>query len=112
MVMVVGDIINYSTISQVTDEQVIAQSLHTLWHEVGGVLQAHRGTLNHYAGDAIFAIWEASRFPDAAERAIDFALAANRLVDELAPNCRCATRTARRSGWAGVWCRAWPHWPP
>ncbi len=37
MVMVVGDIINYSTISEVTDEGVIAQSLHTLWHEVGGV---------------------------------------------------------------------------
>jgi class 3 adenylate cyclase len=85
MVMVVGDIINYSTISQVTDEGIVARSLHTLWHEVGGVLQAHQGTLNHYAGDAIFAIWEASRFSDAAERAIDFAVAANRLVEELGP---------------------------
>jgi adenylate cyclase len=85
MVIVVGDIVNYSTISQVTDERVIAESLHTLWHELGGVLRAHQGTLNHYAGDAIFAIWEASRFPNAAERAIDFALAANRLVEELGP---------------------------
>jgi adenylate cyclase len=85
MVLVVGDIVNYSTISQVTDEGVVAQSLHTLWREVGGVLRAHHGTLNHYAGDAIFAIWEASRFPDAAERAIDFAFAANRLVEELGP---------------------------
>src|SRR6202012_1253468 len=66
MVLVVGDIVNYSTISQVTDEGVVAQSLHTLWHEVGAVLSAHDGTLNHYAGDAIFAIWEASRFADAA----------------------------------------------
>jgi adenylate cyclase len=47
MVMVVGDIINYSTISQATDDGVIAQSLHTLWHQLGGVLRAHRGTLNH-----------------------------------------------------------------
>jgi class 3 adenylate cyclase len=85
MVMVVGDIINYSTISQVTDDGVIAQSLHTLWHEVGGVLRAHHGTLNHYAGDAIFAIWELGRFPDAAEWGIDFALAANSLVEELGP---------------------------
>jgi adenylate cyclase len=85
MVMVVGDILNYSTISQVTDEQVMAQSLHTLWNQIGGVLLAHRGTLNHYAGDAIFAVWEVARFPDAAARAIDFALAANRLVDDLAP---------------------------
>jgi adenylate cyclase len=86
MVMVVGDIVNYSTISQVTDEHVMAQSLHTLWNQLGGVLQAHRGTLNHYAGDALLAVWEVARFPDATERAIDFALAANRLVDSLGPD--------------------------
>jgi adenylate cyclase len=85
MVMVVGDIINYSTISQVTDEQVMAHCLHTLWHQLSSVLGAHHGTLSHYAGDALFAIWEQDRFPDAAELAIDFALAANRLVEELAP---------------------------
>lgn len=85
MVMVVGDIVNYSTISQVTDNGVMAQSLNTLWHELGGVLRAHHGTLNHYAGDALFAVWELRRFPDAAELAIDFALAANRLVEKLGP---------------------------
>ncbi|WP_227371204.1 adenylate/guanylate cyclase domain-containing protein [Mycobacterium fragae] len=85
MVMVVGDIVNYSTISQVTDEAVIARSLHTLWHQLGDVLQAHHGTLAHYAGDALFAVWEVSRFPNAAELAIDFALAANRRVEELGP---------------------------
>ena len=104
MVMVVGDIINYSTMSQVTDEQVIAHGLHTLWHDVGGILQAHRGTLNHYAGDAIFAIWEASRFPDAADRAIDFALVANRHVDELAPKLplRSPDGSPLRMGWGVV----------
>lgn len=104
MVMVVGDIINYSTISEVTEGEVIAQSLHTLWHEIGGVLQAHRGTLNHYAGDAIFAIWEASQFPDAGERAIDFALAANRLVEELAPRLplRSPDGSPIRMGWGVV----------
>jgi adenylate cyclase len=85
MVMLVGDIVNYSTISQVTDDGVMAQSLNTLWRRLGGVLSAHHGTLNHYAGDALFAVWELRRFPDAAELAIDFALAANRLVDELGP---------------------------
>ncbi len=85
MVMVVGDIVNYSTISQVTDEQVMAESLHTLWNHIGVVLQAHHGTLNHYAGDAIFAVWEIARFPDAASRAIDFALSANQVVDRLGP---------------------------
>jgi adenylate cyclase len=85
MVMVVGDIVNYSTISQVTDDGVVAQSLHTLWHQLSGVLRAHHGTLNHYAGDALFAVWELSRFPNAAELAIDFALAADRLVGDLGP---------------------------
>ena len=85
MVMVVGDITNYSTMSQVTDSQVIARSLNTLWRELGGVLQAHSGTLNHYAGDALYAVWELSRFTNANELAIDFALAANRRVEEIGP---------------------------
>lgn len=85
MVMVVGDIVNYSTISQVTDEGVMARSLHTLWQRLGAVLRAHHGTLNYYAGDAIFAVWEVRRFPDAAAMAIEFALSANRLVDDLGP---------------------------
>jgi adenylate cyclase len=86
MVMVVGDIVNYSTISQVTDEQVMARSLHTLWNQLGGVLRAHRGRLSHYAGDALFAVWEVDRFPEAIELAIDFALSANQLVEQLAPD--------------------------
>jgi adenylate cyclase len=104
MVMVVGDIINYSTISQVTDEGVVANSLHTLWHEVGTALSAHDGTLNHYAGDAIFAIWEASRFADAAARAIDFSLHANGLVDELGPKLpmRAPDGSPIRMGWGVV----------
>ena len=85
MVMVVGDIVNYSTISQVTDEAVMARSLHTLWHQLGDALRAHHGTLSYYAGDALLAVWQLGRLPDAVERAIDFALAANRLVEELGP---------------------------
>lgn len=85
MVMVVGDIVNYSTISQVTDEAVMARSLHTLWQQLGSVLRAHHGTLSYYAGDALFAVWQIARFPDAAELAIDFALAADRLVEQLGP---------------------------
>ena len=35
MVMVVGDITNYSSISEVTDNKVIAGSLNRLWRELG-----------------------------------------------------------------------------
>lgn len=86
MVMVVGDITNYSTISEVTDNKVIATSLNHLWGDLRRVLRDHRGTLNHYAGDAIYAVWELDRLPGANELAIDFALAANKKVEEIAPS--------------------------
>lgn len=104
MVMVVGDIVNYSTISQVTEEKIIAESLHTLWYQLRGVLRDHQGTLNHYAGDAMFAVWELRRFPDAAERAIDFSLAANQLVEKLGPDLplRSPDGSPIRMGWGVV----------
>lgn len=108
MVMVVGDITNYSTISEVTDNQVIARSLNYLWHELNKVLRAHRGTLNHYAGDALYAVWALRTIPKANELAIDFALAANRRVDELAPTLplRAPDGAPIRMGWGVVQGRA------
>jgi class 3 adenylate cyclase len=85
LVMVVGDIVNYSAISQVTDEAVMARALHTLWHQLGGLLRAYRGTLSYYAGDALLAVWELGRFADAAALGVDFVLSANRLVEDLGP---------------------------
>jgi adenylate cyclase len=85
MVMVVGDITNYSSISEVTDNRVIAGSLNSLWRELGKILRAHRGTLNHYAGDALYAVWDLQETPDAIELAVNFALAANQRVEEFAP---------------------------
>jgi adenylate cyclase len=83
MVMVVGDIVNYSTISQITAERVVAESLNALWRELSGLLRTHHGTLSHYAGDALLAVWELHRFPDAARLAIDFALLANHIVEQM-----------------------------
>jgi adenylate cyclase len=104
MVMVVGDIVNYSTISQVTDDEVMARSLHTLWHQLRGALHAHHGTLSHYAGDALFAVWEQRQFPQGAGLAIDFALKANQIVDELGPELplRNPDGTPIRMGWGVV----------
>lgn len=108
MVMVVGDITNYSTISEVTDSKVIAESLNYLWTELGRVLRAHRGTLNHYAGDALYAVWGLRALPNANELAIDFALAANQKVEELAPGLplREPNGSPIRMGWAVVQGRA------
>src|SRR6201998_2317360 len=108
MVMVVGDITNYSTISEVTENRVIAGSLNYLWHELARALRTHRGTLNHYAGDALYAVWELRRIPTANELAIDFALAANRRVEELAPTLplRAPDGSPIRMGWGVVQGRA------
>lgn len=104
LVMVVGDIVNYSTISQVTDEAVMARTLNELWHRIGEVLRAHHGTLSYYAGDALFAVWELRRFPQAAELAIEFALAANQLVELCAPRLplRGPTGAPIHMGWGVV----------
>jgi len=85
MMMVVGDITNFSTISQVTDSEVLAASLRTLYAELITDLQACRGTLSYYAGDALYAVWDTRHIPTANELAIDFALAADRRVQEVAP---------------------------
>ena len=86
MVMVVGDITNYSTMSQVTDSKVIAESLYRLWDDLAGMLRDHHGSLNHYAGDAIYAVWDLQALPQPNELAIDFALAANCRVEEIGPS--------------------------
>ena len=108
MVMVVGDITNYSTIAQITDSKVIAESLYRLWHELGEILRAHRGTLNHYAGDALYAVWELQTLPQAGALAIDFALAANRLVEERGPTLplRGTDGSPIHMGWGVVQGRA------
>jgi len=112
MVLVVGDIINYSTMSQVTDEQVIAHGLHTLWHEVGGILQAHDGTLNHTPAmrSSRFGKQPGSRMPPTG-RSISPSPPIGWSTSWRRNSC-CATRTAPRSGWGGVWCRGWWCWPP
>jgi class 3 adenylate cyclase len=104
MAMVVGDITNYTTISQVTASEVVAQSLQLVYEEIMGVLAVHRGTLSHYAGDAIYAVWESDQIERAGELAVDFALAASRRVAELAPSLplRAPDGSGVHMGWAVV----------
>lgn len=108
LLMVVGDITNYSSISQVVNSELIASSLKVLYAQLTSVLMTHRGTLSFYAGDALYAIWEVARISDANELAVDFALAANRLVDEVAPGLplRGPDRGPVQMGWGVVKGRA------
>ena len=104
MVMVVGDITGYSTMSQVTDLKLMAEGLHALWDQLGQILREHRGTLNHYAGDALYAVWNLQSLPEANELGIDFALAANRRIEQIGPDLplRRSDGSPIQMGWAVV----------
>ncbi len=104
MAMVVGDITNYSTISQHTDSNVVAESLQSLFGELRGVLTNFRGTLTDYAGDALFATWELDQIPNGTDLAVEFAIAAGDLVERAAPSLPLHTPDGApvRMGWGVV----------
>ncbi|MGH9076797.1 MAG: FHA domain-containing protein [Acidimicrobiales bacterium] len=76
LVMVVGDIISFSTISEYTDGAVLLGDVDRIYSELRKLLRANRGTLSNYVGDAFFATWELGADSDAAAAAVAFALAA------------------------------------
>ncbi|HSO97265.1 MAG TPA: adenylate/guanylate cyclase domain-containing protein [Acidimicrobiia bacterium] len=104
MVLVVGDVVGYSTISEVTDSSVVLDSLDVLWDGLRRLLMDHGGTLNSYAGDALFAVFESDPVEHAAARAVDFVRAAHRHVQETAPTLplRSPDGTPVQMGWAVV----------
>lgn len=104
LVMVVGDILGYSTITQVTDSHLVSESLEIAYGALRELLTKHRGALADYAGDAVFAIWDQQEQPDAACRAIDFTLDALDRIAELAPSLpmRAPDGSPIRLGWAVV----------
>ena len=104
MAMIVGDLINFSTVSEQADQQVLVRDVHHLYTRLRELLAQHRGTLVDYVGDAFFASWELDVDPEAAVNALRFALAA----DELASECtagfelRYADGTPLRMGWGAT----------
>jgi adenylate cyclase len=87
LVMAVGDIVSFSTISEHTDEAVLLQSISRLYSDLRKLLSAHGGTLSNYVGDAFFATWEARTGPETvAAAAVAFALDAADRVRDIAPS--------------------------
>ena len=66
MVMVVGDIIGFSTIAETTGDRVLLENIDRLYAGLRQILARHHGTLSNYVGDAFFATWEAAAFDSAA----------------------------------------------
>jgi class 3 adenylate cyclase len=86
LVMAVGDIVSFSTISEYTDEPVLLESTDRIYSALRRLLSVYRGSLSNYVGDAFFATWDASTTPDAAASAVNFALGAAARVREIAPS--------------------------
>jgi adenylate cyclase len=59
MVMVVGDVVSFSTIAETTDDRVLLENIERLFTTLRQILLQHQGTLSNFAGDAFFATWEA-----------------------------------------------------
>ncbi len=82
-VMVVGDVIGFTSIAEHSDAQALGGVLHDLYAELRALLRLAGGTLGNLVGDAIFGVWELDFVPDAPTRAIGFARAATQLVGRL-----------------------------
>jgi len=104
MAMIVGDLINFSTVSEQADQQVLMRDVHHLYTKLRELLAQHRGTLVDYVGDAFFASWELEVDPAAAANALRFALAADVLVKECTADfeLRYADGSPLRMGWGAV----------
>jgi adenylate cyclase len=66
MVMVVGDILGFSTIAETTGDRVLLENIDRLYAALRQILTRHHGTLSNYVGDAFFATWEAAALDGAA----------------------------------------------
>jgi adenylate cyclase len=84
MVMVVGDIVSFSSIAEYTDDRVLLENIDRLYAELRQILARHHGTLSNYVGDAFFATWEAAASPTAARAAVAFAVEAAETVPRIA----------------------------
>ena len=102
MAMVVGDIIDYSTISEYTDTGVLMTNVERLYGQLFHLLSRHHGTLNNFVGDAFFAVWELEHNPSGIADAMEFALAADEVVTELGAklDLRDPSGAPIRMGWA------------
>jgi len=102
MVMAVGDIIGYTRIAERSGSGPLGDVLDQLYDELRLLLRAFGGTLGNIAGDAFFGVWELERDSEAPQRALDFALLANRVVSHFAPRAaiELSGQTRLKLGWA------------
>jgi class 3 adenylate cyclase len=81
---VVGDVVGYTALAERDGEDVTAAAADELFAALAELLAAHGAAASHRDGDSLFAAWAVTGDPEAADKAVRFALAANKLVDDTA----------------------------
>jgi class 3 adenylate cyclase len=81
---VVGDVVGYTALAERDGEEATAAAADELFASLDELLVAHGATTSHRDGDSLFAAWGVAADPQAADKAVRFALAAAQLVDDTA----------------------------
>jgi len=82
--IVVGDVVDFSSVSERADQRLLARDIGILFDTCRDVVGRHRGTLMNYMGDAFFASWETDAHQSAADNALAFAIEGSRCAAECA----------------------------
>lgn len=100
VVAVVGDIVGYTALSERHGAEAVGRAIDDLFAALARLLTSHHGTASNYAGDAMFAFWDAGRDVTAPQHAIRFAVEADELVDRLAADLPIRAADGEvRMGW-------------
>jgi class 3 adenylate cyclase len=81
---VVGDVVGYTAMAERDGEDATAAAADELFAALAELLVAHGATASHRDGDALFAAWDVTGDPQAADKAVRFALAASQHVGDTA----------------------------
>lgn len=102
MVIVVGDVVGYTALTEVYGGGEVAAVSDDLFDALRRLLPEHGGTVVNYVGDALLAAWDVERDRGAARGAVSFALAGSELVDARAEGLalRGPHGEPLRMGWA------------
>lgn len=113
LAVVVGDVVGYTTLTEAHGGELVGRATDTLFTALRTLLNEAQGSVINYYGDAIFVGWDADRDPAAAHRAVAFALEADALVGELAPqlDLRNTDGSPIRMGWGATLGQASPSAP-
>ena len=79
---VVGDVVGYTAMAERDGEDATAAAADELFAALAELLVAHGATATNRDGDSLFAAWDVTGDPQAADKAVRFALAAGKLVDD------------------------------